>query len=201
LTIENNTAFGNLYKRGILKPLNEGHAADMYEETQIIMNNYNMPAYEISNHALPGHESVHNMRYWQYKDFIGIGPGAHGRIISNDQDKSCLDTSQRINNMKKNAIATVDERLPHKWAERVKGKGHGLDSISVLDEKMLQEEKILMGMRVKHGLPISILPQSAHKQIPKLLDLNLIKIHNDRIRATTKGMMLLNQVIFLLLDE
>ena len=84
LTIEEGTAFGDRYARGKLRDLpTDDTAADMYQATQEICAEFGMPGYEISNHARPGAESRHNQIYWRYGDYIGIGPGAHGRITSN----------------------------------------------------------------------------------------------------------------------
>ena len=81
LTIEDGTPFGNLSKKGKLKGLPvDDQAANLYEVTQDICNKFNLPAYEISNHSKPGSESRHNLVYWRYGDYLGVGPGAHGRI-------------------------------------------------------------------------------------------------------------------------
>ena len=98
LTIEQGTAFDSLYKSGKLRGLpTDDHSATLYELTQSLCNKYNLPAYEVSNHAKPGSESKHNLIYWRYGDYLGIGPGAHGRLT--------------VDNKK---IATKSERNPKK---------------------------------------------------------------------------------------
>ena len=85
LTIEPNTAFGDRHARGRLRDLpDETLSADLYEMTQDLCGAHGMPAYEISNHARDGEESRHNLIYWRYGDYIGIGPGAHGRLTLHD---------------------------------------------------------------------------------------------------------------------
>ena len=86
LTIETGTAFGDRYAAGKLRGLpNDDLAADMYDLTQSVCENKGFPGYEVSNHSKPGSESIHNKIYWQYGDYVGIGPGAHGRVTLNNQ--------------------------------------------------------------------------------------------------------------------
>src|ERR1700761_5666855 len=109
LTIEPATPFATLARTGALKPLDDDNAASLYEITQEMTEAAGRPAYEISNHAKPGEESRHNLLYWRYGQYAGVGPGAHGR----------LDIGGR-------RIATMSEKLPERWQQAVSRRGHGI---------------------------------------------------------------------------
>ncbi|MDB5512838.1 MAG: hemN, partial [Enterovirga sp.] len=94
-----------------------------------------LPAYEISNHARPGAESRHNLVYWRYGEYAGIGPGAHGRIVAPD-----------------GRIATATEREPEAWLERVEQVGHGLVTRDTLTAEEAADEFLLMGLRLREGI-------------------------------------------------
>jgi len=120
LTIEDGTAFGDRYARGGLKGLPvEDTAADMFDATQEICEAHGYEAYEVSNHAKPGSESRHNLIYWRYGDYLGIGPGAHGRVTVGDRK-----------------FATEAFRMPTRWLEAVEaGTGEKTkDALTPLDQ-------------------------------------------------------------------
>ena len=135
LTLEAGTPFHALWRRGKLDPLDEETAAGLYETTQEMLDAAGMPAYEISNHAAPGAESRHNLTYWRYGDYAGIGPGAHGRLTENGVRRA----TQRI-------------RGPEAWLEKVEERGHGLESETVLDAETQLSEIVLMGLRLSEGV-------------------------------------------------
>ncbi|NDG05473.1 MAG: coproporphyrinogen III oxidase, partial [Alphaproteobacteria bacterium] len=118
LTLEPHTAFYARAQGGEILTASDDMAADMYEMTQDMMNAAGMPAYEISNHAAAGHESRHNTAYWQYDDYVGIGPGAHGRF----RDEAGT------------VWATVDEPQPEAWLTKVQASGLGQRSCEVVDD-------------------------------------------------------------------
>ena len=137
LTIEPGTPFYMRHKRGEFEIPDEDTAADLYELTQSMMADAGLPAYEISNHAAPGHESFHNLTYWRYGDYVGVGPGAHGRLT--------------IDGVKH---ATRAHRAPEIWLDRVRDAGHGAHPFEpVLAESRLQE-CVMMGLRLDEGVPI-----------------------------------------------
>jgi len=138
LTIEEGTAFHGLYKAGKLTTLDEEQAAVLYEATQEITGRHGMPAYEVSNHARPGAESRHNLTYWRYGEYAGIGPGAHGRL-SRAGGK----------------LATSTERHPERWLEAVEADGHGLVEQDSLDRDEQADELLLMGLRLKEGVDLA----------------------------------------------
>jgi oxygen-independent coproporphyrinogen-3 oxidase len=135
LTLEAGTPFHALWRQGKLAALDDDHGADLYEATQAILNEAGMPAYEISNHATPGLESRHNLTYWRYGDYAGIGPGAHGRLTTNGIRR-----------------ATQRTRSPEAWLEQVEERGHGMESQTVLDAKTQLAEIMLMGLRLSEGV-------------------------------------------------
>ncbi|WP_421784625.1 radical SAM family heme chaperone HemW [Hyphobacterium sp.] len=141
LTIEPGTAFERRVKRGELVPPEDDLAAQLYSTTQSMCEAAGLAGYEISNHARAGHESRHNRLYWEGGDWIGIGPGAHGRI-------GCSENGGRI--------ASDTARRPADYVQRVAetGTGSRVETLSALDEA---RERILMGLRVAEGLDVAAL--------------------------------------------
>lgn len=137
LTIEPDTPFAALHHAGKLVVPDEGTAHDMFEITQERTEVAGLPAYEISNHAAAGEESRHNLLYWRYGEYAGIGPGAHGRIL--------------INGVRH---ATTTERNPEAWAGRVETYGTGINSSTKLSDAEQADEMLLMGLRLAEGLDL-----------------------------------------------
>ncbi len=189
LTIEPGTAFGDRYAAGKLRNLpDDDLAADMYHATQEICAAAGLPAYEISNHARPGAKSRHNLIYWRYGDYAGIGPGAHGRLT-----------------MDGTRWATQTPLAPGAWLAQAEAGNGGLppQPLSPLDQG---GEYIMMGMRISegidmdryHGLTGVELPGSA---LSDLQEHGLIEISGRNLRSTEKGRALLNQIILALLPD
>ncbi|MDO9417704.1 radical SAM family heme chaperone HemW [Pararhizobium sp.] len=184
LTIEEGTPFYGLHKAGKLIVPDEEHAATLYEATQEIMEREGMPAYEVSNHARPGAESRHNLTYWRYGDYAGIGPGAHGRLTT---------TSGKI--------ATATERKPEDWLRLVEEHGHGMIVNDRLDYGEQSDELLLMGLRLKEGVDLVRWqtlsgrdPDPAREQF--LIENGFIeRLGNSRLRCTPKGMLILDAVV------
>ena len=189
LTVEQGTAFGSLYKSGKLRGLpTDDHSATLYELTQSLCNKYNLPAYEVSNHAKPGSESKHNLIYWRYGDYLGIGPGAHGRVT--------------VDNKK---IATESERNPEKWLNAVTNEKMYENCVNIgpLDQA---KEYILMGLRISEGISLSRVEKICDHKIKErkiryLSDLGLITINNDRLFVNASGRLVLNQIINKLTED
>ncbi|KAB7614559.1 coproporphyrinogen III oxidase [Amylibacter sp. SFDW26] len=184
LTIENGTRFGELYDRGKLLGLpDDGLAADMYQATQDICATAGLNAYEVSNHAKAGSESRHNLIYWRYGDYVGIGPGAHGRI-THDGIKQ----------------ATEALRSPEDWLNTVQNKGSSFvitDKISKTDQA---EEYLMMSLRLSEGTDLARFKTLSGcaldtNKIDDLTSLNLVQKTDDRLIATSKGRMILNSVL------
>ena len=183
LTIEDGTAFGDRLARGGLKGLPEDDlAADMYAATQEICDHMGMPAYEVSNHARPGAESRHNLIYWRYGDYAGIGPGAHGRITIGDR------------------YATDTPKAPGAWLEKVEKTGSGEASRSCLTLEDQASEYLMMGIRIAEGIDMDRLERLSGTpldpaRLSGLRDLGMIDTDGSRLFATAKGRMVLNAVI------
>jgi len=138
LTLEPGTPFHTLWRRGKLDPLDEDVAATLFEATQDKLEAAGLPAYEISNHAAPGAASHHNLNYWRYGDYAGIGPGAHGRLT--------LDGAK---------VATQRIRNPEAWLGQVEARGNGGEVDEPLDVDTQFSEMMLMGLRLAEGVPIA----------------------------------------------
>jgi len=135
LTIEENTAFHIAYKKGGFTLPDEVEAEELYRLTERIMKERGLLAYEISNYAKPGQESRHNLAYWQGTDYVGIGPGAHGRLKVAGQ-----------------RIATTTIKSPERWLEAVERNGHATDVWQVIDRQQEVEERLMMGLRLLDGI-------------------------------------------------
>lgn len=151
-------------------------AAELYEATTNIMEEQQLLPYEVSNYAKTGHECLHNLTYWRYQDYIGIGPGAHGRYTKDGQK-----------------IATTMIHSPNQWLKVVNENGHGLQKISLLTPKECTQEKILMGLRLNEGIDKTLIAND-HK-LTNLINEGLIEINNDKVRTTRKGQLILDHII------
>ncbi len=184
LTIEEGTAFYGLHKAGKFVVPDEEQAALLYEATQEITAREGLPAYEVSNHARPGAESRHNLTYWRYGDYAGIGPGAHGRL-TRGRDK----------------MATATERNPEAWLAAVERDGHGMIEQEMLGADEQADELLLMGLRLREGVDLARWQQlSGRDPDPKreqiLLEHGFIeRLGNSRLRCTPKGMLILDAVV------
>lgn len=136
LTIEPGTRFETMVRKGEFAPLDEDACADLFTLTRELTASAGILAYEISNHARPGEESRHNLAYWRYHDYAGIGPGAHGR---------------------RGGVATVRHRKPENWLEAVAAQGHGIAEERPLGQREQASEAMLMGLRLAEGLDIAAL--------------------------------------------
>lgn len=189
LTIENGTAFGDRYSAGKLRGLpDDDRAADMYELTQTLCEDAGFPAYEVSNHAKSGSESLHNRIYWRYGDYAGIGPGAHGRLTVAGQ-----------------RYATETPLAPGAWRTLIDRTGSGEGSRSVLTQSDAATEFLLMGLRLSEGVDLNRLEgEMFHRIIPNinaLSDMGMVEREQDRLRVTTRGRPVLNAVLRHLLDD
>lgn len=184
LTIEMGTRFYDLFQAGKLKMPNEDLAADFYELTQEVTNSAGLPAYEISNHARPGQESIHNLLYWRYGEYAGIGPGAHGRLL--------IDNERH---------ATATEKMPFEWSRRVAASGSGLVTDDVLTWEEEGDELLVMGLRLREGIDpqrfakLSGRTISEH-QIRELKAIGFVEsLPNGNLRVTDRGWPVLDAVV------
>ncbi|RLQ86890.1 radical SAM family heme chaperone HemW [Notoacmeibacter ruber] len=185
LTIEDGTAFRRLYEAKKFRLPEEGVAADLYALTQEITAARGLPAYEVSNHAVPGAESRHNLTYWRYGEYVGIGPGAHGRFK--------LDNGARH--------VTISERHPERWLELVDSEANGVIETETLDREAQADEMLLMSLRLVEGLDLARYEDIAGRPLsPARLSLLvndgfIEPVGNSRIRVTPAGMVVLDAVV------
>jgi len=183
LTIEPGTRFETLVRRGELQPADDDHCADLFDLTRQLTDAASLSAYEISNHARAGEQSRHNLTYWRYGDYAGIGPGAHGR---------------------RGNMATERHRKPENYLAAVARNGHGLSVERALTPNTQATEALLMGLRlaegldladlaVRTGVPLGALVDDAATQ--RLVKLGLITRNDRRITVTPAGMPLLDAVL------
>ena len=184
LTIEPGTPFFVLHEAGKLAVPDEDSAADLYGLTQSVCDAAGMPAYEISNHAAPGAECRHNLVYWRYGEYAGIGPGAHGRLKLADG---------------RHALAA--ERAPEVWLEKVEAWGDGLVVDDVLTSEEEGDEMLLMGLRLVEGIDLDRYCRLAGRELdPARLDDLLAhgmveRAGGGRLRATRAGFYVLDAVV------
>src|SRR6185436_1559895 len=131
------TAFATLARQGKLSLPQEELAADMYQLTQDICGEAGLPAYEVSNHARPGDESRHNLVYWHYGDYAGVGPGAHGRLTLSGR-----------------RVATEAERLPERWLAAVEKNAASL-TVTGISSADAAREHLLMELRLSEGVDLA----------------------------------------------
>ena len=184
LTIEAGTPFAELHARGKLRVPDDELAHDFYELTQGLTEQAGLPAYEVSNHAAPGEECRHNLLYWRYGEYAGIGPGAHGRVV--------VDGARH---------ATLTERQPERWLGRVEADGHGTVESTPLSRAEQADEALLMGLRLTEGVDLGRLAAISGLQpkagiVRELSDAGLIdRLQPGRLRASRSGRIVLNEVV------
>ena len=187
LTIEPDTAFARLYEKGAFSLPDDEEAAGLYALTGEVCAEAGLSAYEISNYARPGAESRHNLVYWRYGDYAGVGPGAHGRIASDGR-----------------RIATRARKMPGDWLAGVKRAGHGLEAAEEISASEQGDEMMLMGLRLSEGVSLARHARLAGKPIAEdriaaLVRDGLLVRDNGIIRATHEGRMVLDALLARLL--
>ncbi len=184
LTIEPGTAFHTLHAAGRLAIPDEDQARALYETTQELCERHGFAAYEISNHARPGAECRHNLVYWRYGEYAGIGPGAHGRLV--------VDGVRR---------AQSTERSPEAWLSRVMADGSALVEDEALTVEEEADEFLLMGLRLAEGIDPGIYERLRGRplneaRIASLVEDGMIRLRPDgRIAATAGGSLVLDAVV------
>ena len=191
LTIEHETAFGAAFRRGELKPMPEDEAATLYERTQQYMGAAGLPAYEISNYARPGNESRHNLTYWRYGDYVGIGPGAHGRLAINGEKH-----------------AFRQHRAPEAWLDAVERQGHATRTDLSIEPEERFAEMAMMGLRLREGLRRARIWEETGAPLERWIDWaalerlvqgGFLAIDDERLVATAAGRQRLDAVLAALL--
>jgi len=188
LTIEPATPFATLARQGALTIPDDDTAASLYEITQELTEAASRPAYEISNHSRLGAECRHNLLYWRYSDYAGVGPGAHGRL-----------------QIAGKRIATSTERLPERWQQQVAERGHGLIERVEISRTDAAREHLLMNLRLSEGLDLALYEQRWDvspnaSRIGELQAAGLLRLAGTRLMATPRGRLVLNSVIAAIAD-
>ncbi|MDJ0511808.1 MAG: radical SAM family heme chaperone HemW [Methyloceanibacter sp.] len=183
LTIEDGTPFAALHRAGRLHVPDGEAARDMYLATQELCEAAGLPAYEISNHAVPGAESRHNLVYWHGHDYAGVGAGAHSRITTDGT---------------KRALSTL--RLPEDWLAQVEERGHGLTGDEALTARETAEEYLLMALRLAEGMDVSRFEMLGgspleSERINALIAEGLLVRDGTHLRATPSGRLVLERLI------
>lgn len=191
LTIEAGTRFHAEVEAGRLQPLGEEQQALLLELTDARTAAAGLPAYEVSNHARPGEECRHNLVYWRYGEYVGIGPGAHGRVV--------LDAQR---------LATRTLRAPERWLEAVRTLGHGLEAEEPVAARDQAVEAAMMGLRLAEGLPLARLEALAGVSWSSVVDRaardrlvagGMLEAEPTRLVATPAGRLRLDAVLRALL--
>lgn len=184
LTIEDGTAFGDRFARGGLRGLpSDDLSADLFEITQSITDAYGFSAYEVSNHAKAGQESRHNLVYWRGGDYVGVGPGAHGRFDANGA-----------------RLATETFLAPNKWLDSVNTRGTGENAVARLTTEEQALEYLLMSLRLAEGCETDWLYQLDKNSISssKIKDLSesgRLILEDSRLVVPAKSRILLNAIL------
>lgn len=183
LTIEPGTRFESMVRKGDFPAPDPDHGATLYELTQTLTEAAGLPAYEISNHARPGQESRHNLTYWRYGDYVGIGPGAHGR---------------------RSGMATMRHKKPENWIAAVDRNTHGLKSEDMLLPEDRATEALLMGLRLREGVDLERIAAMSGIARAAMVDTNavshlsalgLVQAEGQHLTVLPPGMLLLDAIL------
>lgn len=189
LTIEPGTQFEILHKAGRLTVPDPETAEAMFLVTQAMTSARGLSAYEISNHAAPGALCRHNLLYWRYGEYVGVGPGAHGRLIG----QAGFGQAGRM--------ATATERHPERWLEKVEVHGHSLVADDPLTSEEMGDEYLLMGLRLREGISRARYEHLSGRtldevQIALMAEQGFVETDgDDGLRATREGSFLLDAVV------
>ena len=180
LTFEEGTPYHAAMKRGHITPLDDETSAGLYEATQRQMEGAGLPAYEVSNHAAPGEESRHNLIYWRYGDYLGVGPGAHGRVVVGGE-----------------RIASSTLASPEQWLAAVSVRGEAISQWENVASADAGTECLLMGLRLTQGIARPRVEQLLGRalNVERASAAGFVKLEGDRVRATPRGRLVLNAVI------
>ena len=184
LTIEPDTIYEKLVASGKLIPMPDDQARALFDVTRETCERRGLPAYEISNHARPGAECRHNLVYWRYGEYAGIGPGAHGRLVDAAGERRALAT----------------ERHPEMWLAAVEAEGHGLITDEALSSEEQGDEYLLMGLRLAEGIDTARFAalrgrHIADRRLTSLVEEGMIERLGQRVRVTREGFPLLDAVV------
>ncbi len=187
LTIEKGTEFFSMRQKGLLELPKSEEIEKMYQITGEVLENYNFQRYEVSNYAKNGMKSQHNMGYWQIRDYVGIGAGAHGRIV--------IDGTR---------FETMNHHLPAKWAENMAKNGNALQTFRQIERQNQVYEILLMGLRifegidvqeVKNRLGVDIFLEISEKKLENFISQGMLIVENGRIAPSSQGISFVNYIV------
>ncbi|CAN5118062.1 radical SAM family heme chaperone HemW [soil metagenome] len=185
LTIEPGTRFETMVRKGDFIPADPDHGAALFELTRNLTAAAGLPAYEVSNHARPGEESRHNLTYRRYGDYLGVGPGAHGRVLGS---------------------ATRRHRKPENWMVALAAQGHGIEEEVPLPADERMTEALMMGLRLAEGVDLRALGERLgaeavvdRKAAARMQAQGLVRLEGERLTVTPAGMLLLDGILGALL--
>lgn len=210
LTMEPGTAFHRLWQRGDLKLPEEERAAALYEATQQAMEAAGLPAYEISNHASEGEACRHNLIYWRAGDYLGIGPGAHGRLSDPVPVPGLYDPGPDPVAAAPRRLAMRQHRAPEVWLQRVEQRGQACQSLQTLGRQDRIEEVLMMGLRLRDGIDHALFQREAGVPFERLLsparlaplqDSDLLVIDGKGLRASAAGRLKLDALLSYILAD
>jgi oxygen-independent coproporphyrinogen-3 oxidase len=217
LTLEPGTLFAKEAARGAAFQAPEAAATDMYELTGALTKETGLPLYEISNYASPGNTCRHNLTYWNYGDYVGIGPGAHGRVSRDSGTQGLGDSGYGKTSLSPltarplspSKLATQNLKSPEAWLKAVGEKSHGLESATQLEATEMRKEALLMGLRLADGIVKGNWRNMFDETPQEFLDaqkLDALKSHGlleetaTHLRATPDGLLKLNALLGYLLN-
>lgn len=180
LTIEPGTRFATMAARRDFEPIDAETAAALYDLTETATSAGGLPAYEISNHAAPGAESRHNLTYWRYGDYAGVGPGAHGRRLG---------------------MRTVRHKKPENFLSGLRRNGHAICEEEALTPREAADEALVMGLRLRDGIDVAALEQRFgvtpvnRRQVDRLLESGHLSVSGTRIATTRSGRLVLDTIL------
>ena len=218
LTIEENTAFHHAYSKGGFTLPNEEESETLYRLTEEMLASRGLIAYEVSNYAKPGEESRHNLAYWKGVDYIGIGPGAHGRIGINssryEPAGSRMEHSSRLAPSADGVsfpsrIATSTLKSPERWLENVEHNGHAIEVWQEIDKEREAQERVMMGLRLREGIAYDTFREQTGFELADYINAShrnlyirqgLLADDATRLQATLAGRLVLNRLTAELLN-
>ncbi|MFP5329315.1 MAG: radical SAM family heme chaperone HemW [Alphaproteobacteria bacterium] len=180
LTIEPGTRFASMVAKGAFEPLGADASAALYELTDAMTSKAGLPAYEISNHARRGQESRHNLTYWRYGDYAGVGPGAHGRRLG---------------------TRTVRHRKPENFLSALRRNGHAIAEEAALSAREATDEALVMGLRLREGIDVGALerrfgvPVVAWDRVDRLMTSGHLTREDASIALTPAGRLVLDRIL------
>ena len=192
LTIEENTAFYHAYAKGGFTMPDEAQSEALYRLTESMLTDKGLNAYEVSNYAKPGQESRHNLSYWKGNEYIGIGPGAHGRI-----------------NVSGIRTATQTLKSPERWLENTEKNSQAIEVLQEISRQQEVEERVMMGLRLKNGINFDSFKKQTGYDLKEhltpgryelFIEKGLLVNNPERLQPTLAGRLVLNTLTAELLD-